>query len=316
MLGCVNPGISRRSFLAAAATAAASAATPASDRYRLGVMAGLFSSLSVEEAMQRVRRAGYRYISIAQRHGSENVFAPELTKSDRKQMLRRIRDLGVEPFMSLGGFAADPQTEAGLAKYIALLDLNADYEIPVMVGGGPWYYTKFPNLPKREREWSEEVTRFYVGLEKAVRHAESVRVTIALKPHTGITARARDCMQVLKRMQSPYLKIAWDAGNVSFYEGIYPDPDLPDIARDVNSVCIKDHSGPRGEANFPVPGQGQIDHELMFRTLFSAGFKGPLAIERVDGRDRGKLPPDVAEERLKAAHDYLAPLLDRITAAA
>jgi sugar phosphate isomerase/epimerase len=123
-------------------------------------------------------------------------------------------------------------------------------------------------------------------------------------------------MQLLKRMSSPYLKIAWDAGNVSFYEGIYPDPDLPDIAADVRAVCIKDHLGPRGEANFPVPGQGQIDHEAMFQTLFSAGFKGPLAIERVDGKDRGKVPPDVAEERLKAAHQHLVPLLERVTAPA
>jgi sugar phosphate isomerase/epimerase len=264
--------------------------------------------------MQRIRRAGYRYLSIAQRHAAENVFVPEMTKDERKHMLRRIRDLGVEPFMSLGGFAAEPSTGAGLARYIALLDLSADFELPVMVGGGPWYYTKFPNLPRREREWSEEVTRFYVGLEKAVRHAESVRVTIALKPHTGITARARDCLQVLKRISSPYLKIAWDAGNVSFYEGIYPDPDLPDIAGDVRAVCIKDHLGLRGEANFPVPGEGQIDHEAMFRTLFAAAFTGPLAIERVDGKDRGKVPPDVAEERLKAAHRHLVPLLDRLTA--
>jgi sugar phosphate isomerase/epimerase len=312
----VNTRVSRRSLLAGSATAAALFAQPAVERYRLGVMAGIFSSGPVDEAMQRIRRAGYRYITIAQRHANENVFAPEMTKPERKQMLRRIRDLGVEPFMSLGGFGAEPQTEAGLQKYIAQLDLCADYEIPIMVGGGPWYYTKFPNLPKRERDWSEEVTRFYAGLEKALRQAEQVRVTIALKPHTGITARARDCMQVLKRMSSPYLKIAWDAGNVSFYEGIYPDPDLPDIAADVRAVCIKDHLGPRGEANFPVPGQGQIDHEAMFRTLFSAGFKGPLAIERVDGRDRGKVPPDVAEERLKAAYQHLVPLLDRVTAPA
>jgi sugar phosphate isomerase/epimerase len=45
-------------------------------------------------------------------------------------------------------------------------------------------------------------------------------------------------------------------------------------------VCIKDHLGLRGDENFPVPGQGQIDHEQLFQTLFSAGFGGPLALER------------------------------------
>ena len=123
-------------------------------------------------------------------------------------------------------------------------------------------------------------------------------------------------MQVLKRVQSPWLKLAWDAGNISYYEGIYPDPDLPDLASQVKAVCIKDHLGLRGDENFPIPGHGNVDHELMFRTLFAAGFSGPLAIERVDGRDGfgNKAAPNVVDQRLMAAHQYLAPLLDHITA--
>lgn len=297
---------------AASALAAASAA-PAPVPYRLGVMAGMYGMLPVDEAMARVRKAGYRYISMARKHGDEVVFAPEQSKADRKSMLRRLRGLGVEPFLSLGGFAGDPETEAGLKKYIDQIDLCVDFEIPIMVGAGPWYFTKFPTVPKRERDWAEEVTRFYAGLEKALRHAESVKVVIALKPHTGITARAKDCIEVVKRFHSPYFQIAWDAGNVSFYEGIYPDPDLPDLAPSVKALCIKDHLGLRGDSNFPVPGQGQVDHDQMFRTLFAAGFDGPMAIERVDGRTEKRIPPEVVDERLKAAHEYLVPLLDRIT---
>src|SRR5262249_55572207 len=156
------------------------------------------AAIPLDDALSRIRKAGYQYISIAARHNGEPVFVPEMPKTERAAMLRRIRNLGVQPLLSLGGFGAEPQTENGLEKYLAQLDLCADYEIPVMVGGGPWYYTKFPNLPKRDRDWQQEVTRFYAGLEKAVRHAESVHVTIALKPHTGITARAKDCMQVVK----------------------------------------------------------------------------------------------------------------------
>jgi sugar phosphate isomerase/epimerase len=313
-----NEVLTRRQV--AAGLAAAAAAVPVSaqtaERYRLGVMAGMYASLPLDEALSRIRKAGYRYISMGRTHGGELVFAPEMAKDDRKRMLHRIRSAGVEPFLSLGGFAGDPQTPDGLQKWIAQIDLCADFGIPVMVGAGPWYYTKFPTVPKRERDWAEEVSRFYAGLEKAVQHAESVRITIALKPHTGITARAKDCLQVVRRVQSSYLKIAWDAGNVSFYEGVHPDPDLPDLAPHVTAVCIKDHRGLRGQADFPVPGQGQVDHELMFRTLFSAGFRGPMAIERVDGTSAKKLTPEIVDERLAAARAYLAPLLDRITAKA
>ena len=303
-----------KSLAAIPTLAVTGSAAPPSERYKLGVMCSMYSSLPLDEAMSRIVKAGYRYVSLVRAHANVAVFAPEMSKADRSAMLRRIRDLGVQPFMSLGGFAGDPQTESGLQKWIAQLDLCSDFEIPVMVGAGPWYYTKFPNVPKRERDWQEEMTRYYLGLEKAVRHAQSVNVTIHLKPHTGLTARARDCLQVVKRIPSPFLKISWDAGNVSFYEGVHPDPDLPDLAAYVKSVCLKDHLGLRGEPNFPVPGQGQVDHELMFRTLFSAGFNGPMAIERVDGREQKKTTPELVDQRLKAAHEYLVPLLDRITA--
>jgi hypothetical protein len=108
-------------------------------------------------------------------------------------MLRRIRNLGVQPFLSMGGFGSgDPITDEGVNKYKAQLDLCTDFEIPIMVGAGPWYFTKFPTLPKRERDWQQEVTRFYNGW-KGRAHAESIKV-VTLKPHTGITARAKDCM--------------------------------------------------------------------------------------------------------------------------
>jgi sugar phosphate isomerase/epimerase len=136
-------------------------------------------------------------------------------------------------------------------------------------------------------------------------------VTIALKPHTGITATAKSCMEVVKRVPSERLKICWDAGNVSFYEGIYPDPDLPDLAPHVKAVCIKDHKGGRGEPDFPVPGSGQIDHELMFRTLFAAGFSGPMVIERLEGRSSGRLAPPETDERIAAAYQYLSGALGR-----
>lgn len=292
------------------------AAAPSKEPYRLGVMATMFAPLTLDDAMTRIRKIGYRYISMSRRHADGPVFAPEMSKPERAAMLRRIRDLGVQPFMSLGGFQGDPTTTEGLERYLAQLDLCADFEIPVMVGAGPWYFTKFPTVPKRERDWQQEVAKFYNGLEKAIRHAEQVRVAVSLKPHTGITARAKDCLDVLKRLPSPWLRISWDAGNISYYEGIYPDPDLPDLAPSINSVCIKDHKGLRGVNDFPVPGQGNIDHEEMFRTLFRAGFNGPMSIERVDATDGGmnKVPPGVVEERLTAAYRYLTPLLDKITA--
>jgi sugar phosphate isomerase/epimerase len=303
--------VTRRQAILITSAAVAAAAKPVSERYQLGCVGQIFRGTAVDESLERIRRAGYRFLCPSRVHAREQTFSPEMTSTQRAAMKRKIQEAGLTPCMSLGGFSAEPGKPDGLSKYLAELDLCADFGIPVMVGGGPWYFQKFPNLPKRNAVWQKEVAEFYAGLEKAVKHAENVKVTIALKPHTGITSTAKACMEVVQRIVSPRLRICWDAGNVSFYEGIYPDPDLPDAAPRVAAVCIKDHLGGRAAANFPVPGQGQIDHPAMFQTLFVAGFQGPMAVEKVEGQESGKLSAEALEQRLTAAYEYLAPLLER-----
>jgi sugar phosphate isomerase/epimerase len=282
-------------------------------RYQLGCLTSLYGSLPLDAALERIRKLGYRYAVPGRTHAGEAVYTPGMPAAKRTETERQFRDHGVEPFMAFGGFS-DAHLPGKLDPCRAELDLCASFGIPVVVAWGPWSYKRFPNIPLATGEWEQQVSEFFPVLEKLVRHAESAGVTMVMKPHTGITANGRACLAVLKRLPSERLKICWDAGNVSFYEGIYPDPDLPELAPNVKAVCLKDHLGLRGDANFPTPGQGQIDHEQMFRTLFGAGFNGPLAIERVDGRDtKPKLTPEVTDERLAAAWRHLTPILDRVT---
>lgn len=304
----------RRMLLKQVTVAAALAAqqSSGSERYNLGCQTLPYRGHSLPRALEGIRKAGYRRVMLFHTHQGKPVFTPALSAAGRSELRRRIEDAGLEPQMSFVGLVAGHLGSPGALKtYLEELDLCAELGIRTVVGVGPWYYTRFPNVPKRARDWEVEVNAFYKEQEKAVRHAESVGVTITLKPHTGITATAKDCLQVVKRIVSERFKICWDAGNVSFYEGIYPDPDLPDLAPHVKSVCIKDHLGSRAQANFPVPGEGQIDHELMFRILFGAGFDGPIAVERVDGRDDAmKMPAEVIDERIAAARRFLLPILE------
>jgi sugar phosphate isomerase/epimerase len=248
-----------------------------------------------------------------QTHANKVVFAPTLTPAERASVRRQIQDHGLEPFMAFVGLTKESKLPERLNGYLAELDFFKECGIETVVGVGPWYFTKFPNVPKRAKEWEPEVAGFYLGLERVVRHAEQIGMTITLKPHTGITATAKACLEVVARIPSERLKICWDAGNVSFYEGIYPDPDLPDLTPHVRAVCIKDHRGGRAEANFPVPGEGQIEHKAMFRTLLAGGFRGPIALERVDGRDDASaMPADVIDERIQAAGRFLLKTLESV----
>jgi sugar phosphate isomerase/epimerase len=307
--------LTRRRLLEMTAAPMGLAALPAraaEASYQLGCQTLPYRAHPMARALEGIRKAGYRYVMPYSTHQGQAVFTPSLAPAARAELRRQIRDAGLEPFMSFVGLAAEVRAPEGFKTYLGELDLAAEFGIRTVVGVGPWYYTKFPTVPKRARDWEKECDAYYAALERALRHAESLGVTITLKPHTGITATAKACLEVVKRVVSDRLKICWDAGNVSFYEGIHPDPDLPELAPQVKAVCIKDHLGGRAEANFPVPGSGQIDHDLMFRLLFGAGFRGPLGVERVDGKeDASKMPPELIDQRIAAARSYLVPLLDK-----
>ena len=85
----------------------------------------------------------------------------------------------------------------------------------------------------------------------------------------------------------------------------------------MTSAACQRSRGRNSAANFPVPGQGQIDHDLMFKILFGAGFDGPIALERVDGTDNAaKMPPELIDERIAAARTFLVSVIDKYAPAA
>ena len=57
----------------------------------------------------------------------------------------------------------------------------------------------------------------------------------------------------------------------------------------------------RAEGNFPTPGEGDVDHARMFRTLAAAGFDGPLLVERIPPQSS----PDAIDQELAKARVYL-----------
>jgi sugar phosphate isomerase/epimerase len=296
-----------------AGRAAQAAPSNATAPYELSCQTLPYRAHPLPRALEGIRKAGYQYVMIYQTHAGKPVFTPALPADERAALKGLIRDHALTFHMAFAGLGLDLGTEKGIEDFKKELDLCREFALRTVVGTGPWGFRKFPDEPKPADEWERETSAFYKGMEKVVAHAETIGITIALKPHTGITATAKACREVVKRIVSERFKICWDAGNVSYYEGIHPDPDLPALAPDVRAVCLKDHRGGRANGDFPVPGQGQVDHELMFKILFGAGFRGPLAVERIDGNmDAAKMPVELIDERIRQAREFLKPLLDKI----
>jgi hypothetical protein len=76
---------------------------------------------------------------------------------------------------------------------------------------------------------------------------------------------------------------------VHYYKGLAPEEDVKEIAAATAALCVKDHRGPRGHDDFPMPGDGEVDHRSIINTLHArhpaSGFQADLQARPFDPAD-------------------------------
>lgn len=251
-----------------------------SSSFHLGAHTLPYRREPLERALQGIAAAGFRQVGLWTDHAGAPLVSTTPSREEIAALRATLARSGLRAVTMFARRGAMETPEALLAD----LDLCAALEMPLLQAAGPWPYAQFPNQRKAEMRWFGEVERFLAHLDRAAPEAEQRGVTIVLKPHTGATATGEDLVDVIRRVGSPALRACWDAGNVRYYEGLDSEDDLErsGVAPLVKSVCIKDQRGGRAAANFPIPGEGEVDHPRMLRVLAAAGFDGPLLVERLD----------------------------------
>ena len=193
-----------------------------------------------------------------------------------------------------------------------IAELGVPYLLHIPISPAPKFPGERPaGVHPGEMAWFTRVEAWFKLIVPAIRRAERRGVTILMKPHGGIAGTGEDLALIVERIGSPAVRVIYDPGNVSYYEGVRPEPDLPNVADLVRAVCIKDHRGGMANVDFPTPGDGDIDHVAIFRTLHQAGFSGPCLIERIDGLNS----PEDADRELARGREYLERVIAEVTGA-
>lgn len=235
--------------------------------------------------LRGIKAAGFDYIGLNQRQevAPGQMLVPEGAPPQRLREVRQIlADAGLTPVIMFARRGGDIGPET-LESYYRDLDVCQALGITRLLMWGPSPYRKGLTVRRLRREWQELTARFFAGMTPLARAAEQTSVLVVLKPHLGLTAAAWELADTLERIGSPAVRACYDAGNVHYYEGLEPEEDIKEIAGQTVALCVKDHRGPRGNNDFPTPGDGDIDHAAIFRTLAGAGFSGPCVVELVNG---------------------------------
>ncbi len=268
----------------------------------LGVHTLPYRREPLQRALQGIAQSGYRVVSLWTDHAGSPIIPLDPTPAQTAALQGMITGFGLTPVAMFARRGAMEQMEPLRSD----LDLCAALGMPLLQAAGPWPFVS-ADKRKGEMRWYGEIERLLRHLAAAAPEAERRGVTIVLKPHRGATATGADLVDVIGRIGSPAVRACWDAGNVRFYEGLNSEDDLEQsgVAPLVKSVCIKDQRGGQGVADFPIPGEGDVDHPRMLHILTAAGFSGPLLIERVDDQPTA----EAIDAALTRAHAFLAPLV-------
>ncbi len=264
-----------------------------------------YSEFSFETALESISRAGYKYVGFGTNHQGKAFPDPNAEASEVRELANSIENYGLAPIMmfNLGGVS----TPEALDLYKRLLDQAKAMEVPLVLSIGTWGYKQGLEVRKSKEDLAVENEKFYEGMRKAGEYAADIGITIVLKPHTGCTATSRELLETMRRINLPSVRVCYDCGNVHFYEGVDPIEDIVNVIDYMDALCIKDHRGGRANPDFPVPGDGDIDHNALFKVLSESGFSGPCLVERVDGRGPKKdMTKEEIDARIKKAFNYLS----------
>jgi sugar phosphate isomerase/epimerase len=257
-----------------------------------------------ERALEGIARAGFRYVGVWNEHSGAQLVPPDAGAPAIQAVRRQIEASGLAPRMAFRFPAAGSDPAAALRRTI---EVGAELGVPYVLSSGPSPYRKAFAERKRDMLFLREAQGYFAALREVAPLAERAGVTIVMKPHMGVTGTGEDLADIVELIDHPHVRICYDAGNVAFYEGLKPEDDVATCAEYVRAVCVKDHRGPRFHPDFPVPGDGEVDHAQIFGTLLGAGFSGPALVERVDGQQRATdMPAEMIDAALERARRALA----------
>ncbi|MEO8668801.1 MAG: sugar phosphate isomerase/epimerase family protein [Bauldia sp.] len=261
---------------------------------RLGGHSNSYHTYSVEEALEGIAAAGFKYVELSAVRGWTEHVPLEADARQLGHIQRMMNQLGLMS-LSLSGHS-DLTTKDGLKDGLKAVDLCERMGIAIMntaIGG---HYSE-----------SENEEAFMGNIHELADYAAAREIRLGIEIHGEITKSAAAALPVLKRINRKNVLINYDTANAEFYGGVDPVADLKKALPKLVHCHLKDKKGEGRVWNFPAIGKGHIDFKAVLNTMRKGGFTGPLSVEI---EFLGDPWPSLAEvnKAMKASYKKLASL--------
>lgn len=232
----------------------------------LGCMNRPWAKFGFDDALRGIAHAGFANFGLLLNH-RDAVITGDTTTADVEAVRHRIEAAGLTLRMIPSNVPLDRGHDAAVAYVHTLVDHATHLGVTVLLEMGS-------SNPERYDD-------YFAVMKATAPYAADHGVTIALKPHGGLSTTSDDCLHAIARVDHPGYRLTFDPGNLLYYAGERPEPALERLRPYVVALCLKDETGGNGpdRAVDLTAGDGDVDFPAIIKILHDTGFTGPAIVE-------------------------------------
>ncbi|EHM43208.1 AP endonuclease, family 2, partial [Flavonifractor plautii ATCC 29863] len=234
----------------------------------IAVNSNCYHGYSIEQAIDGIAAAGFRYIELTATKGwTEHVF-PDQSFERLWQVKERLAEKGLTPFSMSG--------HCNLMDTARIHDFISNIRLAAFFGCGYIVSSIGEAHLSDQAVASNEVVAEHI--RALVPELEKYGLTLVLETH-GDHGSGRILKEIVDRVGSPRVGINYDTANALFYGNVDLGADLDASMDAIRYMHLKDKGGERTVWDFPALGKGWLDFPLVFDKLAKAGNDCPFSIE-------------------------------------
>lgn len=259
----------------------------------IGVNSNCYHGYSLEEALEGIHGAGFRYVELTSTKGwTEHVF-PNQSFSQLLKAKRRMEELSLTP-VAMSGHCnlMDRERLPDFEEHIQLAHFfGCDY-IVSSIGEA--------HLEDRATTGDEALA---ANIRRLLSLLERCDMHLVLELH-GEHSTGPVMDRIVRLVDSPRVRINYDTANAIFYGGVDPTEDMKTCMNHIAYIHLKDKAGEQREWNFPALGKGTVDFPAIFGALREAGNNAPFSVE-IEFTQAGPANLEEIHQAVRDSADYL-----------
>lgn len=261
---------------------------------RLGGHTNSYHTYSLEEALEGIAAAGYKFVELSAVRGWTEHVPLNADEKTLGSIQRQLNQLALIP-VSLSGHS-DLTTRDGLKDGLYALGLCERLGIDIMntaVGG---HYSE-----------QEDEAGFMANINELADAAAEKNIMVGIEIHGDVTGNGEKAAQVIRKIGCDNIRLNYDTANCEFWGGARAEDDLKYALPYLVHTHLKDTVGGYRVWNFPAIGKGRVDFANLLRQFKRSGYTGPFTVE-IEFKGEPWPSLQAVNKAMKDSHKALAAL--------